>query len=192
MDLARADIEVHIVVGDDAGESLDDAGRRQGGSAGVRDGVGLAGRWRGRSSDQSRAKGGEGPRPGVAAFRTGSAQESGGNSVVMPSFHQYMHVVHSEPGAPGGNWSRSDCSSLLPAGSSSLPVLSTIGLSNTSLRIEIAGEHLREQVLDSRDVRLGQVRDALGRRLAVHEPCTGPSPSRRHRSTRSPPRRSRP
>src|SRR4051812_26970389 len=52
----------------------------------------------------------------------------------MPSFHQYMHVLHSDPGAPGGNWSRSDCFSFWPEGRSSLPVLSLIGPAKTSNR----------------------------------------------------------
>jgi hypothetical protein len=32
-----------------------------------------------------------------------ASYESFGSSTVMPSFHQYMQVLHSDPGAPGGN-----------------------------------------------------------------------------------------
>ena len=88
----------------------------------------------------------------------------------MFSFHQYMQTVHSAPGAPGGNWSRSDCLSFSPASRSSLPVLSLIGPAKTSNRPNGSGEHLGEEVLDGLDVGRREVGDALLRGLAVHEP----------------------
>ena len=74
-----------------------------------------------------------------------------GSSLVMPSAHQYMQALHPSP-APGGNWSRSDCSSFAPAGRISLPVLSLIGPAKTSNRPNVPGQHLRERVLDERQV----------------------------------------
>ena len=87
----------------------------------------------------------------------------------MPSFHQYMHVLHSEPGAPGGNWSRSDCSSF---GAGRQEFLAGVVDDRSGEHVEaseVAGQHLGQEVLDGGDVGLGQVGDALGGGLAVHE-----------------------
>src|SRR6476469_2799059 len=65
----------------------------------------------------------------------------------MFSFHQYMQTVHSEPGAPGGNWSRSDCLSFSPALRSSFPVLSLIGPAKTSNRPAVPASILARRSL---------------------------------------------
>ena len=140
------EVEVDIVVGDDAGEGLDDAApppgrerrRPRAASAWPAAGAGVVIRSVPCGGRSRPATVGRGP-------STGSGQESGGNSAVMPSVHQYMHVLHSEPGAPGGNWSRSDCSSLL-AGRQQLLAGVVVDRAGEHVEpTELAGQHLRER-----------------------------------------------
>ena len=88
----------------------------------------------------------------------------------MPSAHQYMQTLHSLPGAPGGNWSRSDCSSFAPAGRISLPVLSLIGPAKTSNRPNVPASILASVSLTFWTSASGRSATPLVDGLAVHEP----------------------
>ena len=164
MDLARPQLEVDVVVGEDAREALDDPARLDG-----RHGVAVGRRGRcGPAADRRVRDGHAAPRrppsgPGRIRLRCSAAARR--DALVPP--------VHADRALGAGGAGRElvevGLLELPPSGRSSLPVLSMIGPANTSNRSKSPASILASVSLTMLEVRRRQLGDTRLGRLAVHE-----------------------
>ena len=171
VDLAAAQVEVDAVVRQHAGEALDDPARLERGHGPRRrrrSCAALAGqasdrRSSRRSLDTWRPAGGA---RGLRSLRELAAAAA----TVMPSFHQYMHVLHSVARGAGRELVEVGLLELLRRpGTISLPVLSLIGPAKTSNRPNLPASILASVSLTFWTSAGGRSATPLLRRLALHE-----------------------
>ena len=154
MDLAGAQVEVDVVVGEDAGEALDDAARLDGGRGDA------ARSWRSPGGvatvgDAMRRASAAPAAPRRASTTTRACRQLDRDAVVPP-----VHAgLALGAGGAGRELVEVGLLELAPAGRSSLPVLSLIGPAKTSNRPNVPASILASVSL-TLHVGLGQVGDA--------------------------------